>query len=262
MAEAPVAALLMVGGAAYALGLRRAWGGAGRGRLITLTQARCFAAALIVLAVALLPPLAARAGRSLTAHMVQHVALLVVAAPLLAMGAPVPALVWALPDRWRGRARGGWRRLLAVHARRWVPWAAAALLLETAAMWAWHAPALYRGAVRHEALHGLEHASFVLTATAFWWAVGLGGGRRHGAAVPIVFVAALPGTALGAAITLAGRPWYAEYPSLADQQMAGVVMWAFAGLAYVLAAAALFGLWLAGLERDTPGRPVVAAVNS
>jgi cytochrome c oxidase assembly factor CtaG len=76
----------------------------------------------------------------------------------------------------------------------------------------------------------------------------------------VLFVAALPGTALGAALTLASNPWYAEYPSMADQQLAGVVMWGFAGLAYVLVAACLFGIWLAGLERETPARPLEPAV--
>jgi putative membrane protein len=129
-------------------------------------------------------------------------------------------------------------------------------------MLAWHAPALYDAAVDHEALHILQHLSYLATATAFAWVVGVGSTHRHGGAVPVLFAAALPGTALGAALTLAGTPWYAAYGSMADQQLAGVVMWAFAGLAYVLAAACLFGLWLAGLERETPGRPLEPAVRS
>jgi cytochrome c oxidase assembly factor CtaG len=86
--------------------------------------------------------------------------------------------------------------------------------------------------------------------------VGLGAARPRGGAVAAVFVAALPGTALGAALTLAAKPWYPDYPSLADQQLAGVVMWGFAGLAYVLAAAVVFGMWLRSVERDTPARPI------
>jgi putative membrane protein len=128
-------------------------------------------------------------------------------------------------------------------------------------MLAWHAPVLYRAAVHHEVLHALEHASYLTTAALFAWAVGVGSAHRHGAAVPVLFVAALPGTALGAALTLATTPWYAEYPSIGGQQLAGVVMWGFAGLAYVLAAACLFGLWLAGLEREAPGRPAESAAR-
>ncbi len=250
-----VVAALAATAATYAAGVRRAWLAAGRGRLVTPSQAWWFGAALAALAVALLPPLSVRAHHGLVAHMVQHVLLLVVGAPLLAGGAPLPALLWALPARVRERGFAVWRRLLRSRGRRWPVWAAATLVVTSVVMVGWHTPAAYDAANRHDALHALEHLSFVATATAFWWAVGLGSSRPHGGAVGVVFVAALPGTALGAALTLAGRTWYAAYPSLADQQLAGVVMWGFAGLAYVLAAAVIFGLWLRSLERATPGRP-------
>jgi putative membrane protein len=259
LAELAVVVPLVATGAAYASGVRRAWRVAGRGRLVTGAQARCFAAALVALAAALLPPLAGRAGHSLAAHMVQHVLLLVVAGPLLALGAPLPALLWALPGQGRAWGSVPWRRVLRSHGRRWLAWAGGSLVVASAVMLGWHAPVLYEGALHHEVLHALEHASFLATATAFWWALGLGSTRPRGGAVPVVFLAALPGSALGAGLTLASHPWYPGYPSLADQQLAGVVMWAFAGLAYVLIAAALFGVWLGGVERDTPGRPLATA---
>jgi putative membrane protein len=247
---------------AYALGLSRVWASAGRGRLVRESQVRNFVAASAVLAVALLSPLATAAEDSLTAHMVQHVLLMVVAAPLLALGAPLPTLLWALPAKWRERSLAVWRRAMRSHGRMWAAWVGGALLAQTVVMLGWHAPVLYRSALHHEVLHALEHGSYLVTATAFAWAIGVGSPQRHGAAVPVLFVAALPGTALGAALTLASAPWYRDYPSMADQQLAGVVMWGFAGLAYVLAAACLFGLWLAGLERDTPARPLEPAVRT
>jgi len=245
----------------YAFGLSQAWAAAGRGRLVRGSQAGVFAAGTLALAVALLPPLESRTAHSLTAHMTQHVLLLVVAAPLLALGAPLPTLLWALPERSRLRANAAWRRLLRSHTAHWLAWAGGALAVESLVMVAWHLPVAYEGALRHHGLHFAEHASFLATAVVFSWAVGVGSARRHGSSVAIVFAAALPGSALGAALTLASRPWYAAYPSLADQQMAGVVMWAFAGVAYVVAAACLFGVWLRGMEGETPGRPLVTAVG-
>ncbi len=261
MAEAVTLALLAAVGGAYALGLSRAWVAAGRGRLVRPAQAWLFAAGTVALAVALLPPLEARTDRSLTAHMIQHVLLLAVAAPLMALGAPLPTLIWALPGRWRPPASAAWRSLLRSHRAHWPVWAGGSLVVASLVMVGWHLPVAYEAALHHDGLHVIEHASFLVTAVVFWWAVGLGSPHRHGAAVAIVFAAALPGSALGAALTLAGRTWYPEYPSLADQQMAGVVMWAFAGVAYVLAAACLFGLWLRGLESETPGRPLVVATR-
>jgi cytochrome c oxidase assembly factor CtaG len=242
--------LLLATAAVFAVGVSRA---GGRGRMVTGRQVGCFAAALLTLAVALLPPLAERADQGLVAHMVQHVLLLVVAAPLLALAAPVPILLRALPGN--AVTARPWRRLLRSHARRWLAWVSATFVVSALVMVAWHLPPLYEGALHHEPVHALEHLSFLLTAAAFWWAVGLGAARPRGGAVAAVFVAALPGTALGAALTLARTPWYADYPSLPDQQLAGVVMWGFAGLAYVLAAAVVFGMWLRALERDAPARP-------
>ena len=250
MAELLAAAVLGGVGLIYAVGLSR------RRRLVRRSQVRYFVAAQVVLAVALVMP-----HESLTAHMVQHVLLLVVAAPLLAMGAPLPTLLWALPDRRREWALGLWRACLLGHARKWALWVGTALLAQSVAMLAWHAPSLYEAAVGHGVVHVLQHASYLVTATAFWWAIGLGPTGRHGAAVPVLFAAALPGTVLGAGLTLAGTPWYDAYPSLSDQPLAGVVMWGFAGLAYVLAAACVFGLWLKGLERETPARPLEPATT-
>jgi putative membrane protein len=251
---------LAVGVGVYALGVRHVRSTAGPGRLVTPAQVRWTAAGWCATAFALLPPLDTAAGHSLTAHMVQHVLLLAVAAPLLAAGNPLPAVLWALPASWRAPALARARRLASSRHRRWATWATAALLAQTVAMWGWHAPALYEAALRQPALHALEHATYLATAAAFWWAVGLGNGRPRGASVLLVFAAALPGSALGAAMTLAATPWYPTYPSLADQQQAGVVMWAFSGLAYVLVAAVVFGAWLSGAERDTPGRPVPTVV--
>ncbi|HTJ74526.1 MAG TPA: cytochrome c oxidase assembly protein [Acidimicrobiales bacterium] len=250
MADLVVAVLLLAAAGTYAAGVRRA---GGRGRLVTPGQIGCFAGAMVTLAVALLPPLAERADDGLVAHMVQHVLLLVVAAPLLALAAPLPTLLRALPGVPGATA---WRRALRSHSRRWLAWVSATLVVSSAVMLAWHAPVLYEAALHHEVVHAFEHVSFLATATAFWWAVGLGAARPRGGAVAAVFVAALPGTALGAALTLAAKPWYPDYPSLADQQLAGVVMWGFAGLAYVLAAAVVFGMWLRSVERDTPARPI------
>ncbi|MDQ2825997.1 MAG: cytochrome c oxidase assembly protein [Actinomycetota bacterium] len=261
MAEPGVIALLLAGGAAYSVGAARARRSAGSEPRQSI-RAGCFAGALATLAVALLGPIADRAEHSLALHMVQHVLLLVVAAPLLAACRPLSVMGRTLPRRARALVAPLPRGFLRSHSHRWLAWTGASLAVASAVMVLWHAPVLYDAALHHEALHALEHTSFLLTATTFWWALGVGTTRPRGGAVAMAFLAALPGTALGATMTLARTPWYAGYPSTADQQLAGVVMWAFAGLAYVLVAAVLFGLWLAGVEQDTPGIPLSAVAEA
>jgi putative membrane protein len=109
VAEAAVVAVVVGLAWAYAVGARRAWSTAGPGRIVKPHQPWCMAAGLVTVLVALSPIVDHRAAHSLTAHMTQHVLLLVVAAPLLVLGAPLPALLWALPDRWRARATAAWR---------------------------------------------------------------------------------------------------------------------------------------------------------
>lgn len=188
------------------------------------------------------------AHETLTGHMVQHLVLWVVAAPLVAAGAPLPTLLWALPAAGRDRALRWWRAARRVHERHWGTWVGVAVGAQAVVIWGWHAPALYQAALRSDVVHGAEHLAFTTTAVAFWWAVA--GGRRAGRAgeALALFVAAFPGTALGAAMLLAPAPWYAAYGDLGDQQAAAVVMWSGIGITYVLAAVVLFGRWLARLE--------------
>ncbi len=222
-------------------------------------QAACIFAGLVALLAVLAPPLQHLAGERLWAHMVQHVVLVTVAAPLLVLGNPVAALFSALPEQSRRRfssRRGILSRGLASH---YSLWAAVALGAHTAALWAWHAPGPYEAALRSEPLHVLEHASLFATGLVFWWVV-VGSRRRtlYGPGVLVSFAAALQSSALGALMTLAAKPWYPSYArgaigvasgsgltALEDQQVAGVVMWGPCGLVYALAAVLLFSAWIA-----------------
>ena len=246
-----VAAIALVA-AAYGRGVRRLWAHAGAGRVTHRWQAAAFAAGLGALALVLATPFEHLAGERLWAHMVQHVVLVAVAAPLLVLGNPLATLSWALPAGLRERS-GGWsRRLARSHADRWVAWTAAAFVLHTAALWVWHLPGLHQEALAAQAVHGLEHASFLGTGLFFWWAL-VGARRRslYGPAVLVTFAAALQGSLLGALMTLASSPWYPAYgepqgplTALEDQQIAGVVMWGPCGAIYALAAVLLFAAWI------------------
>jgi cytochrome c oxidase assembly factor CtaG len=219
-------------------------------------------------------PVAGAADRVLTIHMVQHVVLISVAAPLLAVGRPIVTMLAALPARWRLRLVP-WRR----RARSWVrlgaggaSWAWAvglAGLVHDSVVAGWHIPAAYDSAVAHPFLHALEHASFLLTGVTLWSLLLEAARRGHYPAVAaVLFGSMLEMIAIGAALTLSGRPLYLRYAgggaaSLADQQVAGVVMWAYGGMATLVAFAWLFMRWLnqgsdqgAGAAEGTSARPV------
>ncbi len=240
----------------YARGLSEVWGRAGTGRVVHRWQAGAFAVGLVVLVATLVGPLAELAHERLWAHMLQHMILVAIAAPLLVLGNPLAAMLSAVPGRL-GRNAMWWRRLSRSHNRPvgWVAWAASALLVSTVSLWVWHAPGPYQAALGSDWLHALQHASFLGTALFFWWAV-IGARKRslYGPGVLFVFVAAVQGTLLGTVMALASRPWYPAYARVADgglspmqdQQVAGVIMWGPTGAVYALAAVLLFAAWLGG----------------
>lgn len=248
---------------AYRQGLRALWARLGVGRGVSRRRSLAYVGGLLALAAALVSPLDALSGALFSAHMVQHLVLVLVAAPLLAAGAPLLVLAWALPPRGRGALRSAWRGSRGLRAGwRLLVNPAGAWLLHAVALWAWHVPPLYDLAVRRDAVHALEHASFLLTAVLFWWVV-LPRGRRlrrtHGAGALYVFTFAMQSGVLGALLTLSTRSWYDAHREttavwglspLADQQLAGAIMWVPGSVPYLAAVATLIYLWLD--EPDSP----------
>ena len=217
-------------------------------------RAGCFTAGLAVIAVALVSPLDALSGALASAHMVQHVLLLLVVAPLLALSSPGTTLVRGMPPAIR-QATGRWRRRL-----RPLRSPAAAWTLHVATIWFWHAAVPYDAALDNHFVHVAEHASFVVTGLLFWQVVlGARGAVSNGFGILLVFTMAMQTVFLSALLTFASSPWYSGYESttapwnlepLADQQLAGVIMWIPAGLVYLGAALALLVRWIQATERE------------
>jgi putative membrane protein len=226
-------------------------------------RARCFTAALVALGLALLSPLDGLSSALASAHMVQHLLLLVVAAPLLALSAPSSAILRGSPLAVR-RASGRWRRRLGLtHGNLGVlRHPAAVWLLSVGVLWFWHAAGPYDAALDSEPLHLLEHVSFLVTAVLFWHVVvGVRGTARvsDGLGVLLVFAMAMQSVFLSVLLTFARTPWYSGYAAttapwgldpLTDQQLAGVLMWIPAGGIYLAVALALLVSWIRASEVD------------
>ncbi|QLF71623.1 cytochrome c oxidase assembly protein (plasmid) [Peteryoungia desertarenae] len=223
---------IMLAGTFYLVGLvrMRAWTGtlAAAGPIrVTL-----FAVGLSLAVVLLLSPLDRWAERFLSAHMVQHFGLMLVAAPLIALGRPGIVYLWALPQSWRqdfARFRSG--KLGRATRALFTP--VGAWLTYFLVLWLWHSPPLFARAVQHEAVHALQHLCFLGAALLFWTVVTESPrGEGRAAMLVVIFTTAVQSCALAALMTMSSIQWYPFYSegplglsALEDQQLSGLIMW-------------------------------------
>lgn len=243
--------------ALYACGLHRLKTQRAEHATVNRRQVAAFVAALVFLVIALLSPVARLAGDLLWVHMVQHMVLMNVAAPLFVLGAPGRVMLWVLNPAERA-ALGRTRLAL---ARRGVPrylfWQPVALwALFAVVLWVWHLPRLYEAALRSPMVHDLQHLMFFVASALFWRVLFDPIGRLRMTPAPAVlylFFTSLHATVLGVFMAMAPRLWYPTYhgrtepwgvSALEDQQLAGYIMWMPACMAYALIAAIVFAKWL------------------
>ena len=216
-----------------------------------------FWASMAAIVLAVISPLDALSSSLASAHMVQHVLLMLVAAPLLAYAAPGSAVLRGTPPVVRRAAGDARRRLKLTHSRlRMARNPVNVWLLHVGTIWIWHAAVLYDAAVRNMFVHALEHTMFLATGVLFWRVVvgaRTAAAGAQGAGIALVFTMALQSVFLALLLTFAAAPWYAVYDGttaawgldqLADQQLAGAIMWVPAGFVYVIAGLLLLSAWI------------------
>jgi putative membrane protein len=236
---------LLLGLVLFASGWRRLRGRSRQGVALLVRRARLFGSGWLVLAAALVSPLHEAGERSFAAHMFEHELIMLVAAPLLVLSEPLAVVLWAFPPG--GRAALGTLSNAASVAGTWrlLTGAVAATLLQAAALWLWHAPALFDRALASEGWHVAQHLSFLVSALLFWTAM-LGRRTAPPVAALCLVVTSIVSGALGALMAMATSPWYEGYERLGlapfgltpaeDQQLAGLLMWVPGGLVHAGAA--------------------------
>lgn len=253
-AELP-ALLVVLAAVLYVAGLRRPARGSSGARTpqIALLRATSFIAGLATITVALSSPVDGAADKLLWVHMTQHVLLLLVAPPLLVLGAPLMPLWLGLPLRVR---RSLARAFVRSRPARPLRAAVATIALPIGAFVAfnvdllfWHVPALYDLTLRDQAVHDLEHTLFLATGILFWaqllpsWPLH----RRLDFAGRFAYtlLASLPSWLLAVVMAFYPSPLYSAYADLSgrpggisalgDQRLAAGVMWVPGSIPFALA---------------------------
>jgi len=266
MWDALAIVMLLGFGGLYGKGQRRM---RERGAVTRRIEPVAFWSGWIVMLGAILPPLDTLVVERFSLHMVQHELLMLGGVPLMIAGRPLATWMWAMPDVIRphvaralqaGPVGVMWRVLTAPV----IAWALHGLIV-----WLWHVPRLYDLAVRDEGVHAMQHAMFIGSSALFWWGLVYGryGRAGYGAAVFYVFTTVVHTGLLGAIFTLTTIPLYPVYAErapnpVADQQLAGLVMWVPAGIVLTVAGIGLFAAWLGEAERRTRHVAMVLLVVS
>jgi cytochrome c oxidase assembly factor CtaG len=235
-------------------------------------RALAFWAGLITLVLALDSVIDDQADRLFWVHMTQHVLLMMVAAPLLVLAAPWTPMWKGLPLSTR-RGLGaaymrspGWRAVRAAGRRVVAPvpiWILFVLDLSI-----WHIPALYGLTLRNQAVHDLEHFSFLVLAVLFWAQViespPLRPRLSEAWRVAYVTLGATACWILAMVLAFAPSPLYAGYESLgsrpggisalADQQLAAGIMWGPGSIPFGIFVFLALYRWLGGRPTPTPWR--------
>jgi putative membrane protein len=227
---------------------------------VPLRRTAAFLGGLFAMAVALLSGVERYDTTLFSIHMVQHLLLVLVAAPLLALAAPVTQLLRAASPAWRRRIVGvlhsGPVGALGHPVVAWVAF--------TVVLWVSHFSPLFDLALESQLVHETEHAAFLAAGLLFWWpVVGADPARRrlsHPVRALYLLLQMPPSSFLGMLITFANAPLYPHYATLgspygidplADQQIAGGIMWLAGDVVFIGAILLVVAAWMRHEERDT-----------
>jgi cytochrome c oxidase assembly factor CtaG len=220
-----------------------------------------FVGGMVALAFALLSGIDRYDTTLFSIHMVQHVLLTLVAAPLIALSAPVTLILRVSSPPTRRR----WI-LPILHSRvvRFLAFPVVAWLLFAGVLWVSHFSPLFDAALEDPLIHDLEHAVYLGAALLFWWpAVALDPApwrMSHPARALYVFLQMTQNTFLAVVILNAQTVLYPHYATvqrswgptpLEDQQIAAAFMWVVGDLIFLVANFAILVGWSRAESRDT-----------
>ncbi len=229
-----------------------------------------FLGGMTAIALALLSGIARYDTSLFSVHMVQHVLLMLVAAPLLALSAPVTLLLRLSSSKTRRR----WL-LPVLHSPivRFLGFPVTSWVMFAAMMWATHFSPLFNASLEDPAIHDLEHVLFLTGALFFWWpAVALDPApwrMGHPARIVYLFTQMTQNTFLAVVILNATAVLYAHYATLVrpwglapldDQRLAAGLMWIAGDAVFLTAILAVIAGWMRA-EKKNEGREDRRAVE-
>ncbi|MBV9267837.1 MAG: cytochrome c oxidase assembly protein [Acidobacteriaceae bacterium] len=227
-----------------------------------------FVSTLVLLFIALDSPLDAFDSLFLSAHMGQHLTLMMIAPALLLLSEPALPLLRGLPKSFVKEGLGPFLTWPAL--RRFFHWLtspAIDFILFAFSTVFWHVPQFYELALSSPGWHSLQHASFFWTGVLFWWPVIRPAPGRYSwpvwVGIPYLLAADILNTGLSALFVFSGKTLYPSYSAvriggmtmLDDQTIAGAIMWVPGSLIYLIPAVVIAMSLLSPQRRLYSSRP-------
>jgi cytochrome c oxidase assembly factor CtaG len=244
-----VLAILVPLGVMYFVGWRRLRRHSAQHKLANGWRLASYLGGLGIIALALMSPIDRLGGQLFFMHMVQHMLMIMFAAPMLLMADPFPFFLWSLPLSLRRPVAmlferdSLFRRGLIKVTQPGVAW-----LIFLTVYLGWHDPKAYNAALYYEWVHNLQHITFFLASLIYWWPLVGCAPHIHPRFPGWGKLAYLVGTippnmAIGVSIAFASEIMYTYYLSvprvwgftaLQDQQLAGAIMWIQGSEMYIM----------------------------
>jgi putative membrane protein len=206
-------------------------------------NAAAFYAGLVTIILALESPIDRLSAWLFSFHMLQHLLLIMVAAPLLILGDPSITMLRGVPLAARRRALGAlshqsWLSTIG-RGISWIMLPLPAVIIFLADLYLWHWSPLFNLTLQNDTIHVTEHICFLLTALLFWSQIidqrAVHARLTYVQRAAYTVLAAAAGNVLAMFLVFTPRPLYNGYAQLAsrpygmtalgDQQIAGAIMW-------------------------------------
>ncbi len=215
----------------------------------------CFGAGWLFMLVGLMSPIDTYSDDLFWVHMLQHVLITMVVAPLMLLGAPATLALRAASPRVRATYLVPFLNSRLVRSLTWPP---TSIVLYIASVWSWHWPDAYDAAIASEALHFVEHGVFLFGAILLWWLViGVDATRlrpHHVWRCALLVVAILQNIGLGLILINVNDAIYDTYATAAavrewgptallDQRIGAGIMWVPGSMMFALAIIVTVYFW-------------------
>ena len=215
----------------------------------------CFFAGWVFMLLGLVSPIDTYSDDLFWVHMVQHVFITMLVAPLMLLGAPATLALRSASPRIRTSYLVPFLNSRLARVLTWPP---AAIIIYIASVWSWHWPDAYDAAIASEAVHFVEHGVFLFGAVLLWWMViGVDATRlrpHHVWRCALLVLAIMQNIGLGVILINVGDAIYDTYATAAavrewgptaliDQRIGAGIMWVPGSMMFALAVIMTVYFW-------------------